>query len=99
MVPPGSTQMKFAWLPVVAILVVGACGPGSGRAGDAVCGDGRIQLGETCDGASCPTACDERGTACMLGRLEGSAATCNAVCVYDEQTACVHGDGCCAPGC
>lgn len=61
------------------------------------CGNGTIEGNETCDG-DCPTTCDD-GDACTNDSLSGSAAQCNAVCVYAPQTACVDGDGCCPIGC
>lgn len=63
----------------------------------AVCGNGVVEAGEVCDGM-CPTTCDD-GVACTADSLMGSAATCDAVCANTAITACVDGDGCCAPGC
>lgn len=65
--------------------------------GPAVCGDGVLQDGETCDGG-CPTSCDD-GDACTTDTLQGSKLTCDAVCVSEPVTACQSGDGCCPSGC
>jgi MYXO-CTERM domain-containing protein len=65
----------------------------------AVCGDGNVDPGETCDPPStCPTTCDD-GNSCTEDLLSGSAATCNAACSYPTITACTAGDGCCPAGC
>ena len=64
----------------------------------AFCGDGVIEPGETCDGASCPTTCDDH-VACTADILAGAASSCSAACSFVPITACAGGDGCCAPGC
>lgn len=68
------------------------------------CGNGVIDPGETCDNAAtggdaCETSCADTGDACMPAALEGDAASCTAMCAVTPVTACVSGDGCCAPGC
>lgn len=64
----------------------------------AMCGNGVVEANETCDG-NCPAACDD-GNACTVDAMQGSAATCNAVCaVQSNITACVNADGCCPAGC
>jgi len=67
-------------------------------AAGAQCNNGAVDPGETCDG-NCPTSCAPTGDACMPVQLVGSAATCDAACVAQPISACVDGDGCCAPGC
>ena len=72
------------------------------------CGDSILQSdrGETCDNgpnapasARCPTEADcEDGDSCTVGTLEGSAATCNAVCKQIPITARHGDDGCCPAG-
>ncbi len=65
----------------------------------AICGNGIVEAGETCDPvASCPTACND-SNACTTDTLNGAAATCNAACAYAPVTACVNGDNCCPAGC
>ncbi len=64
----------------------------------AVCGNGVIEPGETCDPVgSCPTACPDT-LACTTDMRVGDPALCTAACLHDA-VACVTGDGCCAPGC
>src|SRR5262249_2738351 len=47
---------------------------------------------------SCPTSCPQRG--CERYTLQGSAATCTALCVQTgAETQCKAGDQCCPPGC
>jgi hypothetical protein len=63
----------------------------------AVCGDGQVGAGETCDGADCPTSCP--AAACVTSTLVGGAATCDARCETAPITACQSADGCCPAGC
>ncbi len=63
----------------------------------AVCGNGDIEPGETCDG-NCPTSCVDNDV-CTSDRVAGSAATCNVICENRAITSCINGDGCCPPGC
>lgn len=63
-----------------------------------VCGNGIVEQGEACDGASCPLTCDT-GNACIVGRMTGSRDDCDAKCEAMTVTACADGDGCCAAGC
>src|SRR6185295_227914 len=67
----------------------------------AVCGNGVVESGETCDTAianSCPTSCAQM--ACVLPALV-NRGTCTAACVDQggRQTACADGDGCCPANC
>lgn len=65
-----------------------------------VCGDGKVDADETCDG-DCPAdaaACHDNN-ACTADTLSGSAATCDAACANAPITQCANDDGCCAPGC
>lgn len=67
--------------------------------GSSVCGNGKIEGGETCDPpTSCPTQCND-ANACTADFLSGSAATCNSQCQHVPVTACISGDGCCGSGC
>jgi uncharacterized protein (TIGR03382 family) len=71
-----------------------------------VCSDGLVDMPEEkCDRAitagspgACPTACPTTD-ACMPAQLQGDATLCSAECLVTPITACVNGDGCCAPGC
>jgi len=80
----------------------GCCPTGCVAANDSdcalVCGNGKIDPGEVCDG-NCPTSCPAMG--CTLRQLAGSAATCNATCatLASPQTRCLNGDGCCPATC
>jgi hypothetical protein len=64
-----------------------------------MCGDGRIEGAELCDG-NCPAlgSCSD-GSACTVDGLTGSAASCDAACAYTTIESCTDGDGCCAEGC
>src|SRR5579862_3617214 len=70
-----------------------------GEAASPSCGNGRLDPGETCDPiSSCPAKCPQVG--CETYELQGSATTCNEVCVLKgTQTTCTSGDACCPPGC
>ncbi|MBT6489569.1 MAG: hypothetical protein HOK97_07400, partial [Deltaproteobacteria bacterium] len=63
-----------------------------------LCGNGVLDLDETCDG-DCPTSCAPLDT-CMVVELQGNAFDCTAQCVQTGTvTACANDDGCCADGC
>ena len=52
----------------------------------ALCGNGQLDGGESCDG-DCPTTCDD-GVACTVGTLSGSSALCSARCHYSVIEGC-----------
>lgn len=64
----------------------------------AKCGDGVLDVQETCEPTSqdkpCPASCDD-GDACTADKLVGSAAECSAHCSHTPIVAAVSGDGCC----
>ena len=66
------------------------CPPGANSTTDddceAVCGNGIREGLELCDGADCPTSCDD-GNPCTEDELVGSAASCNARCRHGSGTA------------
>ena len=65
----------------------------------AVCGDGVVGPGETCDPpGTCPATCGD-GNACTTDVLTGSASACDAACTLMVVTTCAAGDGCCPAGC
>ena len=69
---------------------------------DAVCGDGHIGAGETCDPPStCPASCPDDGDPCTREQLTGDASACSAVCRHAPITACSGAlrDSCCPTGC
>jgi cysteine-rich repeat protein len=85
----------------------GCCPAGATPATDndcsALCGNGVVNAGETCDtgiatGApgACPTSCDD-ANACTTDTLL-SGGTCSAACSHTAITVPVTGDGCCPPG-
>lgn len=70
----------------------------------ALCGNGQLDAGETCDpaigsGLSGACECPSINTACVVNELQGSPATCQHQCVEVTVTACDSGDGCCPSGC
>ena len=62
-----------------------------------LCGNGVIEVGETCDG-DCPTSCDD-SEACTIDTLVGDPTMCNAECTYEDITVCQNDDGCCPSSC
>ena len=76
----------------------GCCAPGCNASNDndcsAACGNGIVEPGETCEGASCPTSCDD-GLVCTANLLVGSAGNCDLACTFPAITAAADGDGCC----
>ncbi len=81
----------------------GCCPEGCNAQNDAdcgaVCGNGVVESGETCDPpSSCPNSCDD-ADACTDDVQTGSASTCNVVCSHQTITTCSSGDGCCPAGC
>jgi hypothetical protein len=84
----------------------GCCPAGCSAANDsdcaAICGDGHIQAGETCDPPStCPTTCPDDGDACTIERLDGDPRSCTSACHHIPVTACsgAQHDGCCPSVC
>ncbi|HJK93784.1 MAG TPA: DUF4215 domain-containing protein [Polyangiaceae bacterium LLY-WYZ-15_(1-7)] len=87
----------------------GCCPEGATGADDAdceaVCDNGVVESGETCDTAiasgeagACPTSCPDDGDVCTVEMLE-DAGTCTAACVVTEITTADDGtDGCCPAG-
>jgi cysteine-rich repeat protein len=80
----------------------GCCPTGADATSDsdcaAVCGNGVIEQGETCDPqTSCPvcTVTDR----CLAVSTTGSADGCNISCSITVQSTCVNGDGCCPEPC
>ncbi len=67
-----------------------------------VCGNGVVEMGETCDtmiatgAGSCPSSCDD-GAVCTADVL-GGRGTCTASCTSTPITMPMAGDGCCPPG-
>ena len=72
-----------------------ADGPGAtGPEPPAICGNGRVEPGETCDPpGDCPRACEE--ITCTRQALVGSPDQCNVRCQEEKITACTSGDRCC----
>lgn len=78
----------------------GCCPPDANAETDsdcsASCGNGAKEGSETCDGADCPTSCDDMDP-CTMDVIVGSAAQCTAACTNKPITAPAGGDGCCPP--
>jgi hypothetical protein len=63
------------------------------------CGNGTVELGETCDG-NCPTSCPADDLLCTVDELVGSAEQCTAECSHAAVTQCsAQSDACCPAGC
>ncbi len=80
------------------------CGPSNDADCDAICGDGLVGVGETCDTGippadpgGCPTLCEPDGNPCTDDSLVG-AGSCQANCPYAIITELFGGDQCCPPG-
>ncbi|HET8933883.1 MAG TPA: hypothetical protein VFN67_10600 [Polyangiales bacterium] len=81
----------------------GCCLPGTDPGTDpdcamvATCGNGVVEMGELCDGDTCPTdpAACPRSNECQRPMIVGDAASCSARCVMLAIEVCVTGDGCC----
>jgi len=80
------------------------CGPANDSDCSAICGDGLVGLGETCDTGippadpgGCPTSCDPDGNPCSNDSLTGGGS-CQAACAYNLITEFFGGDSCCPPG-
>jgi hypothetical protein len=77
----------------------GSCNATNDTDCTAVCNNGVVESGESCDPASavpCPTDCPK--IACQLRTLQ-NGGTCTAACVNGATiTECVNGDGCCPTG-
>ncbi|PKN47252.1 MAG: hypothetical protein CVU59_03540 [Deltaproteobacteria bacterium HGW-Deltaproteobacteria-17] len=65
----------------------------------AICGNGVIEPGETCDPpGSCPTTCDD-GDSCTADTMTGHTDDCTAGCSSLPILTCIHDDGCCPSNC
>jgi hypothetical protein len=67
----------------------------------ALCGNGSLDSGETCDTAinagqtgACPTSCTPPSATCATSVIQNEG-TCKAKCIDTTITTCVNGDGCC----
>jgi hypothetical protein len=85
----------------------GCCPTGCNKNTDsdcsAICGNGVVETGETCDTGitsgqgACPTTCND-GNGCTTDSLQ-NAGTCLAICSHTTITACISGDSCCPTSC
>ncbi|MBN2493806.1 MAG: hypothetical protein JXR96_04375 [Deltaproteobacteria bacterium] len=87
---------KITLAVILASMFFWACDDASSSG---LCGNARIDDGETCDPPeSCPATCDD-GDPCTLDSMSGSAAECNLTCANEVITACAGDDGCCPSAC
>ncbi|MFC1482450.1 DUF4215 domain-containing protein [Myxococcota bacterium] len=91
--------MAGRWVSLLAVLALLVNGPACSQTvgADPVCGDGVVEIPETCDG-DCPMSCDD-GDPCTSDQLFGDSATCDASCLNEPIDICQDGDGCCVAGC
>src|SRR5688500_1053447 len=63
-----------------------------------LCGNGQVDLGESCDG-DCPESCDDSDD-CTSDTLNGAAHTCDVKCDNMPIAVCEEvADGCCPTAC
>ncbi len=107
LVSGGTCQAMCTFTAITMPINNDGCCPAGANPGDdndcsAACGNGFVDVGETCDTAiasgagKCPTACDD-GIACTSNVLS-NPGTCTAACVYPAITMPINGDGCCPTG-
>jgi len=73
----------------------------------AICGNGILETGESCDkgiteslAGRCPETCSTSTVACLVNRLVGTVGDCSASCQMQALTGCsAIPDGCCPTGC
>ncbi|MCK5690712.1 hypothetical protein KAI87_15635, partial [Myxococcota bacterium] len=73
------------------------CEEGTCAGEAAVCGNGIVERGETCDN-NCPISCSD-DSACTRNEMTGSADTCDISCAFPPVDVCMGGDGCCPAMC
>lgn len=88
--------------PITTVGAADGCCPDGANANndgdcDPFCGNGVRESGEDCDGASCPTSCNDEEP-CTTDALLGTAAACTARCTTTRITSELDGDGCCPDG-
>ena len=83
----------------------GGCSAANDNDCPAICGDGVVETGESCDRAitagavgACSRSCDD-GNACTFDQASGSIESCSRTCSHNPITGCIPDDGCCPPGC
>jgi hypothetical protein len=87
----------------------GCCPTGCSRNDDfdcpSVCGNGVVEMGETCDKAitagnkgACSASCDDNNP-CTMDVTAGRVEDCTRTCSFSEIKACAAGDRCCPAGC
>ncbi|MBT8492442.1 MAG: hypothetical protein KJO07_05245 [Deltaproteobacteria bacterium] len=63
------------------------------------CGNGQVELNETCDPReSCPDDCED-SNACTIDVRVGAEQDCNVACLRTVIDECADNDGCCPAGC
>lgn len=82
---------------VLFCLVISILALGCSDDAEDLCGNLKIDDGETCDG-NCPQSCDDQ-KACTIDYIYGRADNCDVVCLHEALTGCFDSDGCCPAGC
>jgi cysteine-rich repeat protein len=81
----------------------GCCPPGANQLQDrdckSSCGNGVVELGESCDPGNASCSMCQSQDKCMVPKPSGAASSCNLKCNFTAVSECKGGDGCCPSDC